>query len=460
MPGSFLPKYKLIWLLVVFAILQTWPAYTCTLTPDEFQTRQSIAGDSLDLVVERGRAGHLPTYFGALKMWSLVSGDSAFSLRLFSLFCASTSLVALYMLVEYFFDSNQALCSAAVLAFNPAFFEFAHTARMYCLVLFMALLSTLILVRTSCRPAMAMAGYLTTTLLCVTSHLTAATIVPIHFLYCFYRFPEARYQLYALAGALVIGLAALSYGLGLEDTLASKRAVGSSVAPATLIASLAIDPYTTSSNPQRFLVVVPLLVSVASLYWIKSNGGLFFLFLFVPFVVAISLSCFGFEKIWHHPRYSCLTLVGYCTIVGIALWDCINSKVFTMRIALTCVCICVSSFGFFLNYVREPPFGARSLRAWLSKQGEPGKLIIMSNHYNARPIAEACRDLVDVTTTVSGKTECDTKLWIFSDARREQGLSEFITQFPESWKLRVEKKLSNGTIFSFSERTSSCAIKL
>jgi mannosyltransferase len=96
-------------------------------------------------------------YYAALHYYSLIFGLSEVSLRSMSVILSLATLVLVFALGREMFDEGTALAAAAMWAFNPLAVVFAHTARMYPMILALALAQLLMLWRIRRRPSASLA---------------------------------------------------------------------------------------------------------------------------------------------------------------------------------------------------------------------------------------------------------------------------------------------------------------
>jgi dolichyl-phosphate-mannose-protein mannosyltransferase len=92
-------------------------------------------------------------YYAALHYYSLIFGLSEASLRSMSVLLSLATLVLVFALGCEMFDEGTALAAAAMWAFNPLAVVFAHTARMYPMILTLALAQLLMLWRMRKHPS-------------------------------------------------------------------------------------------------------------------------------------------------------------------------------------------------------------------------------------------------------------------------------------------------------------------
>jgi len=92
-------------------------------------------------------------YYLVLHSYAQVFGLSEISLRSLSVIFSLTTLLLVFAIGCEMFDDNTALAAAAVWAFNPLAVAFAHTARMYPMLIAVALAYLLTLWRVRQRPS-------------------------------------------------------------------------------------------------------------------------------------------------------------------------------------------------------------------------------------------------------------------------------------------------------------------
>ncbi|MGC1417830.1 MAG: glycosyltransferase family 39 protein [Candidatus Acidiferrum sp.] len=97
-------------------------------------------------------------YYVVLHYYTRIFGPSEISLRSMSVIFSLTTLVLVFALGCEMFDDNTALAAAAIWAFNPLAVVFAQTARMYPMLISIALAQLLTLWRVRNRPSMSAAA--------------------------------------------------------------------------------------------------------------------------------------------------------------------------------------------------------------------------------------------------------------------------------------------------------------
>ncbi len=92
-------------------------------------------------------------YYAVLHCYTRIFGLSEISLRSTSVIFSLMTLALVFALGVEMFDDNTALAAAAIWAFNPLAVAFAHTARMYPMLIALALAQLLTLWRVRMRPS-------------------------------------------------------------------------------------------------------------------------------------------------------------------------------------------------------------------------------------------------------------------------------------------------------------------
>jgi len=96
-------------------------------------------------------------YYAALHYYTRIFGLSEISLRSMSVILSLAALTLVFALGREMFDESTALAAAAFWAFNPLAVVFAHTARMYPMLIALALAQLLMLWRIRQRPSVSLA---------------------------------------------------------------------------------------------------------------------------------------------------------------------------------------------------------------------------------------------------------------------------------------------------------------
>ena len=95
---------------------------------------------------------HPPFYYVLLKFWTSIFGTSDVALRSMSALCIAAAIVVAYFFVKSVFGRKVAFGAAMVLAMSPMLVRFGQEARMYGLVVLIAVAATWVLYSIHLRP--------------------------------------------------------------------------------------------------------------------------------------------------------------------------------------------------------------------------------------------------------------------------------------------------------------------
>ena len=147
-------------IFVVAAIVYSFRLGTDALGASEAYSAWSAAKPGIGAII-RTPVLHDPGkqifYYAALHYYSRIFGLSEISLRSMSVIFSLITLALIFALGCEMFDDNTALAASAMWAFNPLAVVFAHTARMYPMLIALALAHLLTLLRVRSRPNLALA---------------------------------------------------------------------------------------------------------------------------------------------------------------------------------------------------------------------------------------------------------------------------------------------------------------
>lgn len=90
---------------------------------------------------------HPPFYYYLLKLWSSLFGTSPAALRSMSILFGVIALVLLFLLIKKLFSRRSAVITTFLVAVSPLFVRYGIEARMYMVVVCIALAATLVLLR-------------------------------------------------------------------------------------------------------------------------------------------------------------------------------------------------------------------------------------------------------------------------------------------------------------------------
>ena len=110
---------------------------------DELHTYGATRLSVKDLVENRFRAGHLPTYFLMIKGWCRLVGYSEGTMRFPSVIFAAFSFFAFFLFCRRFVKDDRTFSIAILLFFfHPFLFWASQEARMYSLLIFICIISS------------------------------------------------------------------------------------------------------------------------------------------------------------------------------------------------------------------------------------------------------------------------------------------------------------------------------
>ncbi|MCX7017614.1 MAG: glycosyltransferase family 39 protein [bacterium] len=115
---------------------------------DEFHTLDAILRPLPDLIMDRLHAGHLPTYFILLKLWTLVAGTSEWALRFPSAVAGAMLVPAVWLFARKSVSNGLLLALMSMAAFNGMAVWSSQEARMYSMLTVAATLSHYFYLRT------------------------------------------------------------------------------------------------------------------------------------------------------------------------------------------------------------------------------------------------------------------------------------------------------------------------
>ncbi len=147
-------------IFVVAAIVYSFRLGTDALGASETYSAWSAAKPGISAIIRTpvlDDPGKQILYYVTLHYYSQIFGLSEISLRSMSAIFSLITLVLIFGLGCEMFDDNTALAASAMWAFNPLAVVFAHTARMYPMLISLALAHLLTLLRLRSRPNLVLA---------------------------------------------------------------------------------------------------------------------------------------------------------------------------------------------------------------------------------------------------------------------------------------------------------------
>src|ERR1700691_3450658 len=137
-------------IFVVAGIIYSWHLGTDALGASEAYSAWAASKPNIGAIVGTPvlhDPGKQVFYYVVLHYYSRIFGLSETSLRSMSMVFSLVTLALVFALGREMFDDNTALAAAAIWAFNPLAVAFAHTARMYPMLMAIALAQLLTLWR-------------------------------------------------------------------------------------------------------------------------------------------------------------------------------------------------------------------------------------------------------------------------------------------------------------------------
>lgn len=126
------------------------------------------------------REANMTLYYLLLRVW-LHFGQSEFFIRSLSVLISAATIPAVYWLAKLLYDRRVALISAALITFNAYSVRYAQEARSYALFLFLATLSSTLLIAFLKKPEGRMRSwYVVVSILAIYAHLYALLLIAAH----------------------------------------------------------------------------------------------------------------------------------------------------------------------------------------------------------------------------------------------------------------------------------------
>ncbi len=150
------PLLTIAALLVVAAVVYSFRLGSTALGASEAYSASAAAKPGIAAIVAipiNHDPGKVIGYYIALHLWATIFGTGELALRSFSAACSLAGLALLFMLGREMFDAETAAAASAMWAFTPYAVAFSQRARMYPMVIALALAHLLMLWRTRARPS-------------------------------------------------------------------------------------------------------------------------------------------------------------------------------------------------------------------------------------------------------------------------------------------------------------------
>jgi len=214
-----------------------------------------------------------------IRFWAL-TGHSEFILRFFSVIFSWLAVVLVYQFGTILKGEKSGLLAAFLLAVSPINIWYAQEARMYALVLFLALLSQFLLWQAiQQRNGRFWVGYIISTMLMLLTHYLTVFLIVAQ--YTFFSLGYRQYKrqfLYWTAATAVSGIPFALWVIAIFKTGGFANAPISWIPPAhwyepvltwlTFTAGTTIDP----KNPIYWLPAIGFLIGTSTLYWPKKQS--------------------------------------------------------------------------------------------------------------------------------------------------------------------------------------------
>lgn len=169
--------------ILALALVLRIPGLSRSLWLDEaYSVMVRGSADLIPLLTMEGP--HPPLYFLTLKLWMGALGSSEVAVRSLSMVFGVGSVAAIYLLGRELYDRPTGLLAAVLLAVSTLHVQLSQTARMYSLLTFFGVVSTLFYVRTVRLDAdSARIGYIVTGVLLVYTHVYGWFVLLAHSLH-------------------------------------------------------------------------------------------------------------------------------------------------------------------------------------------------------------------------------------------------------------------------------------
>jgi uncharacterized membrane protein len=219
---------------------------------------------------------HPPLYYFLLHYWVMIFGTSEFAVRLLSVLFGVLAIPMTYMVGRQLFNEEAGLLGALILAVSAFNVQYSQEARMYSLMVLLALLSAYFFIRLSRQSTLALsAGYVLSTTLLVYTHFYGFFVVIAQNIYVVTLLVLSKHRPYRLRHwvalqAIVFALFA-PWGAVLINQISRREAQVSLVQPPTI--ATIIDSFVSYAGGRLALLVLFLGLSVLSLFVYQKVHG-------------------------------------------------------------------------------------------------------------------------------------------------------------------------------------------
>lgn len=138
-----------IWIYPVLLglVLRLYKITASSIWHDEGYTMWLIRYPFGEIISRTARDVHPPAYYFFAKVWTMVFGNSNFSIRFLSLLFSIGIIYFAYKTIELVFNKRAAFWTSILIAASPFMVRFGQEARMYGVVAFFTTVATYLLVR-------------------------------------------------------------------------------------------------------------------------------------------------------------------------------------------------------------------------------------------------------------------------------------------------------------------------
>ncbi|MGZ4846316.1 MAG: glycosyltransferase family 39 protein [Halobacteriota archaeon] len=275
MVGEEVTKYSaaLLAIVLVGLFLRVYSITAQSLSPDEIFSFVIARKSLVQIVSGTASDVHPPLYYITLHYWIHLFGASEFAVRFLSVLFGVAAIPMIYLLGCSLFDKQVGLASAFILAFSSFNIQYSQEARMYSLMVLLALVSMYCFARLLKRQSYAIsAGYVLFTALLLYTHVVALAVVIAQNIFIVLLVLLSREQTIGLRSwvthqALVIALFIPWIGVEVNS---SQRAIKPWLAPNTFITTLTDH---AGSSLLLFLFAVLTIFSLFAIRRIRDTGS-------------------------------------------------------------------------------------------------------------------------------------------------------------------------------------------
>lgn len=349
---------------------------------------------------------HPPAYYVALRLWSMVMGDTLLALRSFSIFFGlATAYMAFRFVKDIVQNERAAYVTLLAVTLNPFQIQYATEARMYTFGAFLAITAAYALCRSLGAQGKTqwrwMIGFGATSALAALTHyylLFTVAALSAYTLFAFWRAHRSNVRAYAPLAAAYAVIAA-SFAPWLSWFLYQFKQVGAGYwippldrwsIPTTLwqlSTGMELDIHKTSS---KVAVVTVTLVIVGSVSWfiLRANAAykhLLLLLAAAPFLGSLAFALLaalrGQDSSVYLVRYFLYASAFLLILLSLAL-DMIAQKRIVYVGAAAYACLCLAVFGNFwhkLDIQTKP--GMRAAVAYLATQANPADKLYVGSSF-------------------------------------------------------------------------------